>query len=234
MSVVEKTESFLSKYRELENVSGSTYGLPEGKRISGLENMAQFELTMRRKLTYCRVFRNEIIHNSIGRTFDAEPTDEMISFLDDVIERIQNPLKCKNIAIPMSSMLWRSIDDALMPTMRTMRRENFTHIPILADGRVTGVLSESSVFLYLADSGATMIEENDRISILQEYLGLEEREAERFVFLPWDADVSDAKEAFAERYEKNERLGMILFTQNGSKGEKLLGALTAWDLTLMK
>ena len=121
-------------------------------------------------------------------------------------------------------------NDNLLSTMQEMRKNGYTHVPILQGDSVIGVFSENSIFQSLADNGITLIETDTNITAFQGYLPLKAHESEQFSFMGWNALLSEAEDRFEEHFRKNERLGMIFLTQNGKQTEKLMGILTAWDL----
>ena len=69
--------------------------------------------------------------------------------LDMVLDRIKNPVRCMDIAVPFNDLVWRSLDDPVMPVIRIMNDRNISHVPILKDKRVVGDFSDNCIFPYL-------------------------------------------------------------------------------------
>lgn len=222
---------FLDKYKELEALAVDVYGLrPDGSAISQLERKAEFK-TIKSELSYCREVRNLLQHNpKIGNQFAVEPSSNMIDLLSETIEKVRNPKKAGEIAIPISEVYWKTIDDLVYPTMQDMKQNIYTHVPILRDGKVTGVFSDNTLFAYILQDGIIGIDGSTRFKDLGEHLNIRSHPSETFMFAKFHALLSQIEDMFEDAFRKDERIGMIFLTENGKEQEKLRGIITPWDV----
>lgn len=226
-----RTEEFLDKYKQLEQAASAAYGWePDGKAIYRLERMQQFE-SVRAELNYCREVRNLLQHNClIEGAYAVEPSSQMLKLLNRILHQVLHPKRCLDICTPMEQIFARGLSDRVGPTMLTMYRRGLSHVPILNEGQVVGVFSESTIFAYLIGRRPQTWEETLRFSDLNEYLNTTTRRSEVYRFLSADATVAQAEAEFEQAFQKGKRISMFLLTKNGSREEQLLGILTAYDI----
>ena len=226
---MDNTELFLDKYKELENAAINEFKLPpDGSAVAKLEKRSEFK-DIRFELNYCREVRNLLQHNQrLDEEFAVQPGKKMIELLDMVLDRIKNPVRCMDIAVPFNDLVWRSLDDPVMPVIRIMNDRNISHVPILKDKRVVGDFSDNCIFPYLRGDTNCHIDEKTRFRDLQEYIELETHPSERFRFVAYDEKVSNIKKYYEESRRDHERIGLIFLTETGHPDERLLGILTSW------
>lgn len=220
---------FLDKYKQLEVYAVREYKLPQdGSAVAKLEKKKEFK-SISYELNYCREVRNLLQHNQkVDEEFAVVPSDKMIAMLDTVIDKIKNPVRCIDVAIPFSSLVWRGPADYVMPTIKIMNDRNISHVPILRDKRVIGDFSDNCVFPYLLGDADCQINDNTRFEDLEKYIGLEDHPSENFQFVKaWDK-LSEAEKLYEDAYKRHERIGMIFITENGLPTERLIGVLTSW------
>ena len=225
------TERFLDEYKRLEEVAIKQYHFPaDGTAIAKLEQEPAFR-NIKAELSYCREVRNLLQHKpKIQGSYAVEPSDDMIKMLSETVQKVNNPPRARNVAIPLHMILSKGMEDLVLPTMREMMEKMYTHVPIMKNGSVIGVFSENTIFSYLATEGIVEIEENMKFSELEEYLPIEKHISESFRFIKQDMLLANVKEIFEEAHKKQDRIGLIFTTQTGRKTEKLLGIITAWDV----
>lgn len=226
-----RTEEFLDLYKQLEELAVKRYNYPDdGKAISNLEKRPEFR-KIHTELGYCREVRNLLQHKpKVSDSYAVIPSDEMISLLRETVKKVKNPPRAKDIAIPVSSVLFKSMGDLVRPTMLEMQRNVFTHIPILENNIVVGVFSENTIFSYLVDEEIVGIEEGMKFSNLAEYLPLDKHRSETFRFVRHDLEVEKIALLFEKALEKQDRIGLVFTTRTGKMDEPLLGIITAWDI----
>ena len=226
-----KTEEFIELYKQLEELAIKRYGYPsDGKAISNLEKRTEFR-GIKDELAYCREVRNLLQHKpKIGNSYAVEPSDEMIMLLKTTANKVQNPPRAKDIAIPMSTLCYKTMADFVRPAMLEMQENIFTHIPILEDGIVIGVFSENTLMSYIVDEEIVGIEDTMRFSDLKSYLPLDKHRAETFRFVRSDKPVAEISLLFEQALAKQDRIGLVFVTRTGKSNEPLLGILTAWDV----
>ncbi|MCL2245946.1 MAG: CBS domain-containing protein [Lentimicrobiaceae bacterium] len=224
------TQQFIELYKKLELAASIVYnGGMEYKQgesfVHSLKLDRRFDST---KIDYCREFRNILQHKL--NDFGVEPTDAMIRFLEETINKLENPKKISDIWIRKEKIRTASLDDKVLPIMNEMREKIYTHIPILENELLIGVFSENTLFQYLSDNEIISIEEEMQMSEFGEYLSFDKYINESFLFVKRDTTVYEVKQIFESYFAHKKRIGMIFSTHNGKVNERLLGIITPWDI----
>lgn len=222
---------YISKYKELEAVVRSVYGLSENDSISYyLKNKSEFK-KYRDEITYCQDIRNILQHKTtFGSAYAVEPSDSMIEFIDSLITKIRIRPKCLDYAIMLKNIYWCSYSDNVKTAMTNMRKNVFTHIPILENGQVVGIFDENSVFNYLADNEIIEVDQRITFSDITPYLNINGRDMEEFLFIKSTLYVDELQKKIDYFYRKGKRVGVAFLTVNGKQEEKLQGLITPWDI----
>ena len=224
-------EIFLECYKELEYAIRNKYNLDNWESaISYLTSKREFR-SLTDELKYCREVRNLLAHKpKVGDAFCVEPTDQMISLLKTVTDRIEMPPVIMDLAVPVEKILYKSMGDNVIQTLNEMNEHSFGNVPILQDGVVKGVLSEKSIVQYIVKEKGFSIPETLTLGDIRPYLTRESHRKERYVFVGKNALISDVANLFHKALDQGARIGMVFITRSGSEEEKLLGIVTAWDL----
>lgn len=226
-----RADEFMDIYRQLEAIATDKYNLPkDGKAVSFLEKQPEFR-NIRLELGYCHEVRNLLTHNpKISDKYTVDPSEEMIELLKNTVEKVINPPKAKSIMIPKQKILWRTMNDFILPVVHEMVSKTFTNIPILEECVVIGVFSESTLLSYLVDEEIISIDDHMVFSDLEKYLWLKNHTAESFRFVSEDTLKTTIEDMFSDANKHGERIGLIFVTHSGRATEKVLGIITAWDL----
>lgn len=224
-------DKYIEKYKLLEEIVRSTYNLKDEDSISYyLRNQASFK-EFNDDIKYCQDVRNLLSHKKkLNNNFAVEPNDQMLIFIDRLIEKIKNLPKCKDIQIKKSCVFWQSLDGPVKQTMKLMSEKMYTHVPILENDRVIGVFDENSIFNYLAAEEIIEINESLTFQDIQQYLSLDDREMESFLFFKPTAYVEELKDKIEVEFKKGKRIGIVFITNNGKRSEPLQGIITPWDI----
>ena len=222
---------YISKYKESEAVVRSVYGLSETDSISHyLKNKSEFK-KYRDEITYCQDIRNILQHKTtFGGSYAVEPSKSMIEFIDSLITKIRIRPKCLDYAVLLKNVYWCRYTDKVKDAMIDMRKNIFTHIPILEDGRVVGVFDENSVFNYLADNEIIEVDHSITFSDVAPYLSVSDREMEEILFIKSNLYVDELQKKMDHFYQKGKRVGIAFLTVNGRQEEKIQGLITPWDI----
>ncbi len=224
-------EIFIDKYKQLEEVVRSTYHLKDNDSISFyLSEQVKYQ-RFKEEIKYCQDVRNLLSHKKkINSSFAVEPNNQMIEFIESLIGRIKRRTKCSDIQVKMNNIYWQTIDGNVKETMSAMRRNLYTHIPILENGTVIGVFDENSIFNYLASEEIIEIDSELSFRNIGNYISLEDREMEEFLFFKIDSYVEELESEIEGYFKRGKRVGLTFLTQNGKPKEKLLGIITPWDI----
>lgn len=175
--------------------------------------------------------RNSIVHNPFR---DADPiasTNEVVvTYYEHIRDSLLNPQTALSIAIPAKLIYTVAPDENLNQVLKHMDKNTYTHVPVIEDNKMTGILSENTLLSYLAENGDVIITEDMAVKELADYLPISAHRSETFVFLPRKASLGQVFSVFNEAIKKRQRIGMLFITEHGRQDEKPLGIITAWDL----
>jgi hypothetical protein len=222
---------YIEKYKQLETVVRRVYNLKDTDSISrSLSDKNEFR-RFKDDIVYCQDVRNFLQHRiKVNNSFSVEPSEQMIHFIEMLIERINKRPHCMDIAIKFANVCWKSYSDGVKGAMTEMRAKLFTHLPIMEDNRVVGVFDENSIFNYIADNEIVGIDASLKFSDIKKYLSLENRDMEVFTFSKSTLYVDELCLEFEKKFKKGQRLGVAFLTASGKASEPLLAMLTPWDM----
>ena len=225
-----RAEEFLELYKKLEAIVAYHYGATkEGGSVAKLGRRPEFR-HIREELDYIRDVRNLLSHRpKISDSYMVEPSQAMVDLLKDVIEKVESPAIAENIMVPMDEVLSCGKDDLVMPAMREMYERAISHIPILTEGMVCGIFSDST-YIRCTLSGQYHIDETTTFREIEKELLPESHKSECFLFADNDTPVSELSDRFEEYGNNGRKVGMIFVTKHGRNNEKLRGIITAWDV----
>lgn len=229
------TDVFLEKYRELEVAIRYAYKLNKyDSAVSFLKKQKKFQ-SYSADIDYISDIRNLLSHNrKIIGEYAVQPSIQVITFMDELISDISGRKKCKDVAIKVAKIIKRHLYGNVADTIKIMNQKNYTHIPIIKDQRVIGVFSRNSVFTYIADNGACALSGNSDLTFLdiQDYINLDGREREEYIFVANDMYLDELDELFDKISKKKRRIGLVFLTKNGSRDEPITGMLTPWEVSV--
>ena len=228
---MDNAEIFIEKYKQLEELVRSTYNLKNSDSISAYLSSQNVYQRYRDEIRYCQEVRNLLSHKKkISNNFAVEPSQQMIDFIDNLINKIKKRTKCYEIQISESQVCWKSMNDSVKETIKEMSDKLYTHIPIIEDGKVVGVFDENSIFNYLSKQEIIMIEDKTTFNDIKDFIGLYDSEMEEFIFFRSNSYLEELENEFEKAYRKGKRIGIAFMTQNGKSYEKLQGIITPWDM----
>lgn len=222
-------ENFIDKYKQLEEVVRTTYGLNDSDSISHYLTEQNKFRKYKSEIKYCQEVRNLLNHKKkIGGSYAVEPSVQMISFINSLIENIKSRPKCRDISI--KDICWRPLEGSVKETMQTMKEKGFSNIPILRNNLVVGVFDENSLFNYLVSEGSVSISDSLTFADIKDYISLGGRDSEKFIFFSGNHYVDTLEDEFEKVHRKGGRVGLALITANGRSDEPLQGIITPWDI----
>lgn len=226
-----RAEEFIDLYKQLEDAAVQRYNYPtDGRAVSRLEDRREFA-AISGELSYCREVRNLLQHKpKVRGSFLVEPSQEMLELLRETVERIKNPVRCRDICVPFGKMYWKTREDFVIPSIQKLRTAGYTHIPILENRRVVGVFTVNGLFSHLLECGIDALTGTTKFADMGQALSLDSHPSEIYVFEEMSATLDQVEEHFRAAEKKGRRLGMVFLTEHGKPTEKVLGILTAWDV----
>lgn len=222
---------YIEKYKILERVVKERYHLKNGDSISRFLCSQEKFRALAEDIRYCQEVRNWLQHEpKVSDEFSILPSPEMIKFIDDLTDRVRSPKVCSSIAIEADRIFSRTMGSNLEDTARTMKARGFSHVPILKSGVVVGVFDENSLFNYVCDSGSASLDSSLKLSDISQYLSLEGRKTERFLFSKPSAYIEDVAEEIERESKRGNRVVMVFLTATGKPNSQLRGMFTPWDI----
>ena len=228
---MDNSQQYIEKYKKLEAVVRKTYGLPEQDSISYfLKKQDKFNRYYD-DISFCQEVRNFMQHKKkVNGRFAIEPNDAMLSFIEQLISRVESRPQCKDICIKFQNIEWRSLSDSVKETIKIMRQKVYTHIPIFENGLLIGVFDENSLFNYVAENEIVDVDDKLCFADIRQYLSTQGREMEEFLFVKSTMYVEDLEKEIQKYFSKNKRVGIAFLTANGRENEPIQGIITPWDI----
>lgn len=241
MDYEENVEKFMSLFKDLERTikrecekyNIKTENVDLKNLIDLLSNKNRIIRKHKDELHVIRKIRNLNAHGEIGNyKYVVYPITDITEKLEKIIKEINNPpmIYDSDICIKRNKMLCKSINDKIEETIQEMINNVFTHIPILENGRLIGVFSESTLLDIVKKQSGIIINENTEFEEYKEELKIENHSMEDFEFISRRKNVYDVEDMFENYFNRKKRLGCIYVTENGKKEESILGMITAWDV----
>lgn len=160
------------------------------------------------------------------------PNPDMNIKLKSIIDEINNPptIYNSNMCIKKQYMYCKTINDTVESTIKDMVDKTYTHVPILENGILKGVFSESSLLDIVNTESGIIIDKNTKFADILEYLNLENHSTEEFIFISRNKNIYDVEDIFKDYFIRKKRVGCVYITESGKADESILGMLTAWDV----
>ncbi len=226
LTLFAKLEKFLrieyerGDYKE-STFMGTLFRIRGKKQNAIIANPACFDV-----LQQAAQLRNIIVHNEDI----ASPSAAFIDRFAEIVRMITKPEKLGNVMIPLSRIKKARPEDAVDTVMELMETHGFSKIPVFADGRLAGVFTEKAFYYYLSIAKTATISRKMLIGELLQAIDLDGDPAAYFDFISRNADVFQALHRFQRDFREKNKLEMLFVTENGLKGEAVLGIVTLKDL----
>ena len=236
MIFMQNNGEFIRKYNELDCLIGekfhresddsSIYFLINKYRRSRIEK----ERVYSTKLDSIRKIRNLMVHESgiIDELFTV--SDDVINFLDELIDYLRNPVRAKDVMTPLSKLIYGKKEDFLYYLIEKIVKDGISNIPILdEEKKVIGVFN-SDVLLNLSLDKVKVNNETKILDIMN-YVKLNNQLNLRFIFVTGEYEIDVLNDYFAfskEQYKK--RLPLIFVSVSGKETSQLLGIVSPIDL----
>jgi predicted transcriptional regulator len=218
MSAFNEMDDWMRKSTKLGRDMGFTAVLQEFERKSPLGPDGDF-------LRSAADLRNVLVHRRTLPFLEmATPTDRVVAQLEMIRDRMLHPPK----VYPkyQKSVIVVGPDDSLEQVMRMVSRLEFSQFPVMEGGKFTGLLTENGITRWLAQKIANSISLVDFADAKVCDLVVNEERRENFLFIPRSMSIAEVR----EKFRGCGLLEAALITENGRRGEKLLGLINRWDL----
>ncbi len=232
-------QSFLNEFNSLHH---------EMRRVLDAGNGATFDECLRhakekRKfgrddcafLDDCRGIRNFLAHSNdmlskggVGITIE----NKVVERLQNLKGKLSGGIPATKIAIPRAKVLTAGMDQPLKPLMHQMAQNQFSHVPVVEAGAVQGVFDERVLFRALAEDRLDAVTSQSRVrDVVASFLFSVVDPADfGVIFASRRTSLADLRNQFDRRKNENDRISLVLITENGRAAESLLGLVTIWDI----
>lgn len=227
------TDLFLDKYKKLEVAVKSKYGLYGGESFTARLRRIKCLEKYSAEIKYCADVRNLLSHNpKIGNAYAVEPSQQMLDFMDFIIEKVKSRPRCRDIAIKYNNILKASPDGKIIDFIKIMYERGISHLPIVQNHRVIGVYNAQSVYSYLSDFSCKSITalKGATFRSIEKHLSVTGRKNDEFIFVRSNMYVDELEEIFEKSIKSGKRIRLAFLTQNGKPSEPLQGIITPWDI----
>lgn len=231
MSEIGRTEIFLDKYRQLENVIKTEFNL--GKNDSAMNYLIRQKpfREYENELDLCRETRNLLSHNpKLNGSYAVEPSESLIMFIDRIIDKIENPLRAKDVMVPKNALCYRHMNASVREAMIALRENSYKYIPILEEGMLAGIFGAKTMLDILIDKDIQGIDDGMTFADVRKFLSLENIDRGEIRFVSQDVLVSDIGKMYRKSSEHKERINLLFVTANGKITERILGIITPWEI----
>ena len=176
--------------------------------------------------------RNVFAHADMDK-YIADVNDLAFAEIDKIIGMLDNPPKA--IDIFEGDVFIARFNDNMGVVLRKMKDNLYTHIPVYDNGKFIGILSETTILEWLAENinegGEAYFAKQKVADVNLRYLHPKTNQCE---FIKQSTSIFEIYKMFEDAIYGKNRLGAVLITKNGTKDEKPLGIITAWDLPKLK
>lgn len=232
-------DRFLDLYNHLDESIRARYGLDDRTTssfsflVNKLNHSTSKELLdLAEELDSIRQLRNTLVHTEKIQGQDLAVVNPLLlESLQKAILFVENPPKALSFAISYSHLYLVQMDESFATVLEVMERRGFSHVPVLENDIVCGVFSQEVLSDYLSKHRSLSLDSNLRMRDFLPDLLIGEHHNERYLFLPRNALLEDAREEFSSSKGKTgKRLAMIFITEHGLANESILGALVPSSL----
>lgn len=227
-----KAEEFLDLYRTLEEDLKEFYA---GRRVKSSSLVFEYMNEEGRRhydeIDLCREVRNIISHHSyLDGECPVVPSDSLIEALRAIIAELEYPVTASSVATPAEDLVVASLDDRVPYVLDKMDRFGFSHVPVIADGRLFGVFSTGAVFEFIKHRPGTVIDDDLHLSQMKEYLPIGSHKNEQYALCTGKTTLPEISRLFKSAGPKKKRVAAVFVLKNDDPRSPLCGMITPWDV----
>jgi predicted transcriptional regulator len=228
---VHPAEEFIAAYNQLDQAIRKRTGVFDRNTsfvsvFNRLVNELRWLDRHRDRVRLISDLRNVISHGTMAaRRYLATPEPSAIDYVRDLHQSITQPQTVDpQFRRPGGVSVVRA-EDSIMVVLELVRKHDFTHVPVVGETGVEGIITATGVLRWLGAAVGTesLIEVAD-VSV-RHVLDAEDPSVETFRTIGRLTPVPEALFMFKE----SPVLQALLITNSGSKDETPLGIITTWD-----
>lgn len=228
------TRHFIRTFEEIVTEVNRLAGAPLAPSFE-LKNAAKRSSIVRkhqRRLHYFGEVRNLLQHPKSDSDVPAVHVSE--AFIEEaktLLKYLQSLPRARSVGVPRERVKVARCTDRLGDLAEEMKRERFTHLPIVDERNVIiGVFNEAALFDYLWSEAETIIGRSMQISEVFHHCRLDADHTETFKFVSPQTPFDDLAELFLTLDSCTKRVGVIFVTASGKADESFQRLITPWDV----
>ena len=228
------TRRFIRTFENIVTEVNRLAGEPLARPFQ-LKNAARRSSVVRkyqRRLHYFGEVRNLLQHPKNDSDGPAVHVSE--AFIEEaktLLEHLQSLPRACSIGVPRECVKVARCTDRLGDLAEEMKRERFTHVPIVDERNVIiGVFNEAALFDYLWSEAETIIGRDMQISEIFHHCRLDADHTETFKFVSPQTPFGDLADLFLTLDSCTKRVGVIFVTASGKMDESFQRLITPWDV----
>lgn len=170
--------------------------------------------------------RNIIAHNQNVLI----PSEKFINDFEKVVSKICDPLKIENVMIRYSKLKTISLDTSIEEAIQLLKEHGYNTLPVIQDNNLIGIFTEKSLFDYLSMNKNKIIDKKMKIKDILSAIDLNSDPRKYFDFISRNSSLKEAYNLYNNDLKHRRELLLLLVTENGASGEKLLGIIALRDI----
>lgn len=147
----------------------------------------------------------------------------------DCFKITENPLQVCHKMIEAKKVYTMTFEGSILDAIHEMRKNDYTHTPIVEQSHVAGVFSENTVFKSLCIELEGPIGEELKFKDIERHVCIQ-KTSPIYMFVKPEDLMSDVRDRFEREHKKNDRKDLILVTTTGDSSGEFRGLLTSYDL----
>jgi CBS domain-containing protein len=232
--VANATEEFIRCFESIKGEVNRRAGAPSSIAFE-IERASERDGLVRKNralLVYMRDVRNALQHprhRSAGGAIEV--TQSFLAEAADLLRHLENPPKANDVGVALKNILTGRLSDRLGDLADEMKRNGFSHIPILDEREsVIGVFNEAAVFDHLWGDNETIVGREMKVGDIFNHCRLDAGHTETFRFVSPRTALEDLVTMFLGIESATTRLGAAFVTVSGKSNEPLQRLITPWDV----
>ncbi|MCK4551433.1 MAG: CBS domain-containing protein [Tenericutes bacterium] len=197
------------------------YKIKKSNKYPLISNKYNFDI-----LKQASQIRNIIAHNQNVLI----PSDKFIIGFERVVNKICDPMKIENIMIQYSKLKTINLDTTIDEAIYLLKVHGYNTLPVIQGSNLIGIFTEKSLFDYLSVKKNSAINKTMKIKDILAAIDLDSEPRKYFDFISRNSSLKEAYDLYNSDLKHRRELLLLLVTENGASGEKLLGIVALRDI----
>ena len=221
--------TFIEKYNRMEQAIRQYYKLHPSESI--IESFRKLELRKYyNHYNIVREIRNLYSHKQPQMVNQyMQITQSTLDMIDTIYYAITNPERVIDNCVKLTEIVYASFNEPMLLYLKIMEERKYNTIPIIEDGLVKGVFTESSLLEWFSKDEIIMIDKDTSFNDIRDTLDLDNR-IESFYFIKPTLTLTKLYKRYIEEFKQGKRIGIYFITENGKSDGKVMGMVTPYRI----